>query len=56
MMKSTLSRSMLKVTLSPDQIDLITYCLEQQEYDFDEIETRDYQEILKAIKFPEPAN
>ena len=30
---------MLKVTLSPDQIDLITYCLEQQEYDFDEIET-----------------
>ena len=56
MMESTLSKSMLKVTLSPDQIDLITYCLEQQEYDFDEIETRDYQEILKAIKFPEPAN
>ena len=56
MMESTLSKSMLKVTLSPDQIDLITYCLEQQEYDFDEIETRDYREIIKAIKFPEPAN
>lgn len=48
--------SMFKVTLSPDQIDLITYCLEQQEYEFDEVEQRDYQEILKSFKYPEPIN
>lgn len=47
---------MFKVTLSPDQIDLITYCLEQQEYEFDEVEQRDYQEILKSFKYPEPIN
>jgi len=56
MMESTLSKAMLKVTLSPDQIDLITYCLEQQEYEFDDVEQRDFQEILKSFKYPEPAN
>lgn len=56
MINANLLSSMFKVTLSPDQIELITYCLEQQEYEFDEVEQRDYQEILKSFKFPEPAN
>ena len=56
MKESTLSKAMLKVTLSPDQIDLIPYCLEQQEYEFDDVEQRDFQEILKSFKYPEPAN
>ena len=56
MMKSTLLNSMFKVTLSPDQIDLITYCLQMEEHNFDEVEQRDYREILKSFKYPEPAN
>tara|TARA_S200002703_G_scaffold146088_2_gene140878 strand:- start:3083 stop:3253 length:171 start_codon:yes stop_codon:yes gene_type:complete len=56
MINASLLSSMFKVTLSPDQIDLITYCLEMEEHNFDEVEQRDYQEILKSFKFPEPAN
>ena len=56
MINASLLGSMFKVTLSPDQIDLISYCLEQQEYEFDEVEMRDYKEILKSFKYPEPIN
>lgn len=56
MMKSTLLNSMLKVTLTLDQIELISYCLEMQSHEFDEVEQRDYKEILKSFKYPEPAN
>ena len=56
MINASLLSSMFKVTLSPDKIDLISYCLEQQEYEFDEVEMRDYKEILKSFKYPEPIN
>ena len=42
---------MLAIELTPSQIDLITYCINQYKDDFDEVETRDYNEILDAIKF-----
>lgn len=54
MKKSTLTNSMLNVTLTIDQIELITYCLEMQNHEFDEVEQRDYQEILKSFKFASP--
>lgn len=56
MINATLLSSMFKVTLSPDQIDLITYCLEMEENNFDEVEMRDYKAILNSFKYPEPAN
>lgn len=56
MINANLVNSMFKVTLSSDQIDLITYCLEERVYEFDEVEMRDYKEILKSFKYPEPAN
>jgi hypothetical protein len=45
---------MLQIELSNDQIELLVYCLEQQAYEFDEVEQRDYQKILDAFKYASP--
>ena len=45
---------MLQIELTTDQIELLEYCLEQQEYEFDEVEQREYQKILNAFKYASP--
>ena len=46
----------LAVQLTDTQIDLITYCINQHKDEFDEVEKRDYQEILDAIKYASPCS
>jgi hypothetical protein len=45
---------MLQIELTTDQIELLEYCLEQQAYEFDEVEQREYQKILNAFKYASP--
>ena len=45
---------MLQVELNTDQIELLIYCLEQQEHEFDEVEYREYQKIVEAFKYASP--
>ena len=41
----------MKVELSYYQINLITYCLKEQSYEFTPEEKSDYNNILRAIEF-----
>ena len=40
--------------LSQDQKDLILYCLEQQHYEFNKAEERDYEFIITKLGLTEP--
>lgn len=43
------SNTSMIAPLSQDQKDLILYCLEQQYYEFNEAEQRDYEFIITKI-------
>ena len=40
----------MKVHLNQQSVDLILYCLEQQAYEFNEEEKKDYEHILHSIE------
>ena len=47
---------MISLSLSQDQKDLIIYCLEQQYYEFNEAEQRDYEFIIAKLGLDEPTS